>query len=354
MKRLTLMVTLCLCLPSFAQDATTAWRNVLQKCAHSDLIGKQSLFFGVSNLIGPGSVWRRADDKSIRLISVLSDEIPSASDQALIIKSNNTAACVGDSSSKWNVKLGLPFSTGATPLTLDIGAVLGGAHDITVSVKGYAVDALDEDQWKKAVAALGPTNVFYKDLQQPNRLLAENAVKVTGLTAVFNFSHDLSADVQAQYKGKAFTLGNSSAATQGKTSTSGGGGATTDSKAGSTATSSSASSSTTTGSPGGSSGGSGGACDSSSATPKDSASAAASTTASTGSNTATFHVDVSGSRRITICVDGPFYLIAAYSNIVNGAPLGIAPTSSSIQLMDASLPAGAVAASDRTPVTTSH
>src|SRR5712691_5637897 len=72
-----------------AEDASSAWRKVLQKCAKSDVIGKQSLFFGLSNGIGPGSVWRFADDKSIRLLFELSDAIPSETDRFTLIRSNN-------------------------------------------------------------------------------------------------------------------------------------------------------------------------------------------------------------------------------------------------------------------------
>src|SRR5258707_8774194 len=109
--------------PMFAQDASTAWKKILKNCARTDVIGKQSLFFGVSNRIGPGSVWRRADDGSIRLMFELSDAFPKDSDQAKIVKANNISNCFGSSSSKWDVKLGLPFATGATPLSLDIGAL---------------------------------------------------------------------------------------------------------------------------------------------------------------------------------------------------------------------------------------
>jgi hypothetical protein len=352
MKRLLLMMLMfCLSGSIFAQDASSAWRDVIKKCAKTDLIGKQSLFFGVSNLIGPGSIWRRADDKSIRLVSVLSDAFPTATDQALIVKANNTAGCVGDSTSRWNLRFGLPISTGATPISLNIGAILGGAHKVTVSVKGFALDTLDEDQWKKAFSTLGTDNVFFKDSQQPNRLLAENAVKVTGLTAVFDFSHDLSADVQAQYKGKAFTLGNSSSgstksgsnSSSGSTTASGG-------SAANTSTPSTNSSSTNSSNSGSATAG---ACASSSpsgSAPTGTNSTATNTSTSgsnSGSGSATLHIDVSGSRQITICVDGPFYILAAYSSLTNGTPIGIAPTQASIVLTDATLPEHAVAATDR-------
>lgn len=48
MKRAILILfALCAALPTFGQDASTAWRDIMKKCAKIDLIGKESLLFGV-------------------------------------------------------------------------------------------------------------------------------------------------------------------------------------------------------------------------------------------------------------------------------------------------------------------
>jgi hypothetical protein len=346
MKRILILVVVLLGVGQIvAQDANTAWKKVLKNCAKSDLIGKRSLFFGVSNTIGPGSVWRRADDNSIRLMFELSDAFPAAADQAKIVKTNDTVGCYGSSSSKWDIKLGLPFSTGATALTLNIGALLGQAKSVTVSVTGFAIDDLVETNWKQAFAGLPADNAYYKEIQQTGRLVAENAVKVTGLKAVFNYKTDISADVQAQFKGKAFTLGNSSSK-PGNASGSATG----------TPTANGASTTTTTTTPSGTSG-TGGSSNSGASSCSPSATNSSTDSTGTGSNTsgtgapgtgsATLHVDFTNSRQLTICADGPFYLMAAYSQLLNGTPLGIAPTASTITLTPTDVPAKAVAGSDR-------
>jgi hypothetical protein len=339
--------------PVFAQDASTAWRKVIKKCAKSDLIGSQSLFFGVSNTIGPGSVWRFANDKSIRLMFELSDAFPDQTAQSKMIKANNTGDCLDTSSSSWNIKLGLPFSTGATPLSLDIGALLGQAKKVTVSISGFALDDLKETNWKEAFKGLTPDNAYAKELLQENRLVAENVVKVTGFKAVFDYKTALSADVQAKYKGSAFTLGNSST---GNASQAGG---TTGNTAGSASNAaSSPSSSNSNASSGASSGNNAGtsSCSASSGTASNGTSAStgtgtanSTTSGSPGTGSATLHVDFTSNNQITICADGPFYLIAAYSKLVNGAPIGIAPTAESLTLVPATIPTGAVPASDRQP-----
>jgi hypothetical protein len=264
-----------------ADDASDAWRQVLSKCAKTDVIGKQSLFFGISNSVGPGSVWRFADDKSIRLMFELSDAFSASVDQARLVSRSNVANCTGDSSFGWNVKLGLPFSTAAIPISIDISTVLGSADKVTVSVAGFAVDVLKETPWKQAFRLLGPDNPYFQELSQPNRVIAENVVKVTGLKATFVFGTKLSAGIQAMFKGKIFSLG------------------------------------------------------------------AASTKAEPSGGGAGLHADVTDDNTITITADGPFYLLAAYSKLVGGIPLGLDIATAPIVLAPANIPEGIVVQSDR-------
>jgi hypothetical protein len=189
---------------AFAADATSAWKKVLSKCAKTDLIKNQVLFFGLSNTTGPGSVWRFADDKSIRLLFDLADALPNEADRSQVVQMNNVVPCSGVSTSSWNLKLGLPFATGATPLSLDISAALGRASKVTVSVTGFAVDTLKEVPWEQKLKGLGPSSPYVVRLQAPGGILASNAVKVTGLKAEFVFGSKLSADVEAKFKGKTF------------------------------------------------------------------------------------------------------------------------------------------------------
>lgn len=250
---LTLAIAVCLTGMMAADDVSTAWRKVLKKCAKSDVIGSQALFFGVSNNVGPGSVWRFANDKSLRLMFELSD-VFSPANQDSLVKFNNVAGCSGNSSSKWNLRLGLPFSTGVTPLSLDLGAQLEHARKVNLTITGWAIDDLKETNWKTAFAKLrksDPDNAYVKELEESNRLLAENVVKVSGLKVVFTFGTKLTADARARFKGKDIKL---------------------------------------------------------------------------GPDGASLHSDVTADNEVTVNATGPFYMIAAYSSIVAGKPVGIGPT----------------------------
>jgi len=256
-----------------ADDASTAWRRVLSKCAKSDVIGTQSLFFGLSNTVGPGSVWRFAEDKSVRLLFELSDAFPKAADQSKMVVKNNVASCSGNSSSGWNLGVGLPFSTGLLPLSADLEGSLKGANRVIVSVNGYAVDELKETPWKSAFRKLGARNDYAHELAQPNRVIAENVVKISGLRATFVFGTKLSAVVRAKFQNKIVSIGD-----------------------------------------------------------------------------ANLHGDVSAENAITLTADGPFYMLAAYSKLVAGTPIGLDDLSvAPIVLLPANVPAGATLKGDREP-----
>jgi hypothetical protein len=269
-KKAWIAVGLMLCMTpgiGFAADATSAWKKVLKKCAKSDFIKKQTLFFGLSNTIGPGSVWRFADDKSIRLLFDLADALPNQADRDQVLQLSNIGDCSGDSTSNWNLKLGLPISTGTTPLALDIAAALKRASKVTVSVTGFSVDLLKEVPWEEKVQALGPDSPYVKRLHASDGIVASNVLKVAGLKAVFVFGTSLSADVEAKFQDKTFVLGEGEDATGGAGSGAAG-----------------------EPSPGG----------------------------------ATLHADVTTANTITVTSEGPFYMIAAYSRVQGGAPTGLA------------------------------
>jgi len=350
MRRILLVAAFC-CLPHamFADDASVAWRKVLQKCAKTEVIGSRSAFFGVSNTAGPGSVWRFTSDKSLRLLFELSDAIPSSADQAKMITEGNIATCAGNASSSWDLKIGLPFSTG--PISADIAAVLGRAKRVVVSVDGYAVDMLKETNWKRAFRSLGPEDDYLKEVNQEGRVLAENVVKVTGFRVTFSFGTNLSADIQAKFKGKSFNLGQDSSRGNGKPAN----GADAGSKAAQTPAPATGKNSKTDSKSAEASGAPSGSKQGCAAGNSAAQAAGPNAAAGGGSGTpgaATLHADISRENEITLCAAGPFYIIAAYSKLVGGQPVGISNTDSlPLALVPVDIPEGITARIDRDPQT---
>jgi hypothetical protein len=342
MHRTIILATLILSFVNiaFGADATSAWRDVLQKCAASDLLGRrQVLFFGVSNTVGPGSVWRFSDDKSVRLLFELSDAVPSPDDRANLLVVGPLSQCVGQATSNWNLRFGLPFSTPISALAANIAAILGRAKNVTVSVDSFGMDVLKEVPWRTAFKRLGAadsTNAYYSVLFEDGSVLAENVVKVGGLKAVFTFDRALSADVAASFSGKNFSLGGNkpTAATpapssgSGSTTTAGSTGAATTTGGSATTTTTTT---TTTATPPATQSTSGGPPITTSSTAHPCSNGATVPTTRSPSESAkvspakeaTFHAEVTSQNQITLCSEGPFYILAAYSKLVGGKPVGI-------------------------------
>lgn len=323
MRKMFLMAILsALSVTAIGADATTAWKKILKKCARSDLIGSQQLFFGLSNTAGPGSVWSYADDDSIRLNWLLSDGVPDERTRNNLVLIGIPVSCSGASETKWNLKLGLPFSAGGAPISADIAAVLGTARQVTVSVTSFTIDALKIGPWRDELARIPVANSYRNVLDQPGDVIAMNSVKVNGLKAVFTFQGQLSAEIQAKFNKGSFTLG--STATPGT----------------------SAPAATTPAGAGGASNGTPPSSPPSSLADPCSTAATATPVASNPAATtmmggATISTEVRSGNQIIVCAMGSPYMLAAFSKVKTGGRLAAGP-SNAVLLTKAAIPSSTV------------
>lgn len=181
------------------QDSRQAWVSVLSKCASTQLIGKDVLYFGASNEIGPGSIWRRNNDGSIRLRYELSDLEPDVAKRTALVHPNNSVSCGGDSSANWEVQLGLPFEGSVTPVSADVSADLKRADAVSVSVNGWAVDELKEGPYETMIRS---NDALQDESVQSDRVIVENAVRIEGFSANFKFSKSVADELKGKYAGK--------------------------------------------------------------------------------------------------------------------------------------------------------
>jgi hypothetical protein len=268
-------------------SSKTSWNDVLSKCVDSNLIGENYLFFGVTNSVGPGSIWRYADDKSVRLLYELSDAIPSEEVRSKLVNISPVATCKGDTTTKWGGGINFPFSLSNIQLTGELGALLSRSSSLSVSVDGVGIDSIKETPWKKAFRDLGKDDIYFAELMESNRVIASNVVKVTGLRSIYTFNSQLGADIQAKLIGTSFTIGKdasgASAVIESQNPTS---------------------------------------------FPVKSCTGTASQVPLPNPVTAkgiTIHAEIISDTQIMLCSQGPIYLLAGYSKIDKGVPLGIGP-----------------------------
>src|SRR5579859_4840607 len=125
-----------------SKDARVVWNDTLKKCSSNDLLGSKVLFFGASNNIGPGSVWRlRADGKySPRWI------LPDAP-----IHNNNESTCGGDASASFTLSSGASLDNAIAPVTGSLGFDLKRARKVTLTPTKFRWDDVVEGPYENYI-----------------------------------------------------------------------------------------------------------------------------------------------------------------------------------------------------------
>lgn len=183
------------------QTSEQSWQAVLKKCADTNLLGRNVVYFGASNTVGPGSVWRRGDDGAYHLFLDLPALEPDPEKRKQMVVLNNTVTCQGVVNSKWNIALGLPFESQATALKADISADLKRASDINVGIAGYELDELKEGLFETLIQ--GNARLY----QNPRSfVIASNAIKVTGFSADFIFPESVATELRPKYQNNVIAL----------------------------------------------------------------------------------------------------------------------------------------------------
>lgn len=203
----------CTSAPMFGDSAQDAWKRILSKCANAAPLGRNLVYFGPSNDVGPGSVWRIANDHSLRLVWELSDAVPDVSVRDSLLRLNPPATCSGQQPTKWSLSVGFPFLSRLAAGNLS--ADLSKAKKISVSVDEWRFVELKEGPYKRLLESADFKNRDYKtDLAGHDNIFIETAVQVTGLTTTLEFSSGDSVGLKAKYSTGTVSTGDGGASLQ--------------------------------------------------------------------------------------------------------------------------------------------
>lgn len=197
-------LTLAVVVPLFTacnhDDAKTAWSAVAKDCAVSDLNGSKVLFFGPSNVLGPGSIWREAaaDAGGGYRVRWDSNAIPDGKNWS---KGGGEFACQGNRSTKLSAGASAGFASDIAPLSADAKADFEKAKSVEVKASMMKWDLLVEGPFEQAVVGLPASNAIKQDLAKPGRLVMYRALKVRGFEAKLTFDTKTGAELQGKYKG---------------------------------------------------------------------------------------------------------------------------------------------------------
>jgi hypothetical protein len=188
------VVVAAICLAG-CDEAKEAWTNVLKKCMRSDLMGK-TLYFGPSNGVGPGSIWR-PDSKGYYIRWIIDDVTNKP--QSSLIQEGEWAQCSGQYSSKLDVKPSAMLETKVQPVSGDLAADLNRAVSITAKVDKWRTEDLKEGPWLQWLRSLPTDNGYRVDARNKNFRVCLRAYKISGFAAQLRFSSDVAAALKAKY-----------------------------------------------------------------------------------------------------------------------------------------------------------
>lgn len=175
------------------RDVKAAWNDVIKRCATSTLNGPNILFFGPTNAVGPGSVWRRDNEGVYRLRYDLS-QMP---DPKTFTAPYSEAQCDGTYSSK--VTFGLEGNLDAVPVSAEAKADFARARTVSAKAESVAWVPIAEGPYENYVRALPANSGLRTEIESGNRLIMTRAFKVSGFTTSLTFSDQVAAELRAKY-----------------------------------------------------------------------------------------------------------------------------------------------------------
>jgi hypothetical protein len=184
---------------SHRQDARTAWTDILQRCAINDLNADRTLFFGASNNVGPGSIWRDARDGGYRLRWTPAD-IPI--NVAAVMVPGTPMKCEGSVKSSSNFGAALSFTGTPVPISASLQGEFARARSIQVKAENVAWDVLREGPYEDVIRSLPGGNRVSIDLNERNMnnlLVMYRALRVLEYNAVIEFSQQDRAGFEAKF-----------------------------------------------------------------------------------------------------------------------------------------------------------
>lgn len=194
----TFVAVITMGLSGCKQDAKAAWNDIVKKCAKSDLNGSKVLYFGPSNNVGPGSIWRVPEGGGYRLRWTLGD-MP-GSEVALL--PGNEVSCAGVAKTDFSGKASAGLLTSVTPASGEAAVEFGRARKITANADSLSWDILKEGPFEQYVRELPATSSIKQELGTNTRLVAVRALRVKGFSAELEFSASQAASLKAKYQGQ--------------------------------------------------------------------------------------------------------------------------------------------------------
>jgi hypothetical protein len=175
------------------KDAKTAYEKGIKPCAVSDLNGKNILYFGPSNAVGTGSIWRKDNSGVFHLRYDLS-QMP---DPKNFLADSTPFDCTGSDLSKF--AFGANASLDAQPVSAELKADIQRGRTVE-SKATLAWVPIQEGAYKDYVDAM-PAAGPRADLMAGDKYVLARALKVASFETTLEYSSTIAAGLSGKYNG---------------------------------------------------------------------------------------------------------------------------------------------------------
>ncbi len=185
-------------LPAYcAPTAKDAWKDVIKACANSDLLGKNVLFLGPTNLVAPGTVLRKRDPKGYGIVWLPSDiKFP-----ANAVTTGNEIPCSGNASKNFNLGIDLTTDNTGAPATGSLSVGIKRGRTTTVTITGLRWDTVVEGPYAAWIDN-GASQAIKQSLRVANpaeiKQVLLRGLLVEGFKAEIDYDNSVGVDVKAK------------------------------------------------------------------------------------------------------------------------------------------------------------
>ncbi len=195
-------------------DVVKSWDDVLSKCAESDLMGDSTLFFGMSNNVGPGSIWRATKEGGYGIRWLTSDLDPDLDSPPQFVHPGVVSSCQGNRKVLIGFSATALLETKVAPLEVGLVGALNKARDVTVEIDGWSLDQIREGPFERWATSLDDD--IREEFGTGKSLVMVKAVKVSGISVVMSFDTTTSAELRAKLPDPVVKLGDLGASMEAK------------------------------------------------------------------------------------------------------------------------------------------
>lgn len=198
--RLSLLIVALMCATASCTTPNSGegTSNFVKGCADSDLNGKSVLYFGPSNLIGPGSVWSRLGPSGGYQPQWRMQDLGV---DMQVIDQGKAFACDLSKSSKLAANADLSVISSVTNASAGAKADFSRGKVVRVTSKGAAWDTVVAGPYNAKLKAITDASIR-ADIAGPNRIILRRALRLDGYRVTMDFDASVKPEIKAKYSGK--------------------------------------------------------------------------------------------------------------------------------------------------------